>query len=92
MIQARSDAARYAHRADVHIGSRAVGQRRHGCGVAATSRGKWRRALWTDPCGIAVQARKPDPVVAVVPKSAMMDKGIAIVVDRLADAAKAQPI
>lgn len=36
--------------------------------------------------------RKPDPVVAVVPKSAMMDKGIAFVVDLLADAAKAQPI
>jgi DNA-binding transcriptional LysR family regulator len=36
--------------------------------------------------------RKPDPVVAVVPKSAMVDKGIAFVVDLLADAARGQPI
>jgi DNA-binding transcriptional LysR family regulator len=36
--------------------------------------------------------RKPDPVVAVAPKSAMMDKGIAFVVDLLAEAAGSRPI
>jgi DNA-binding transcriptional LysR family regulator len=36
--------------------------------------------------------RKPDPMVAVVPKSAMTDKGIAFVIDLLADAAESQRI
>ena len=36
--------------------------------------------------------RNLDPMVAVVPKSAMTDKGIAFVVDLLADAAESQQI